>query len=117
MTPKFHSLKIKDVIRETDEAVSISFEIPEELQGDYQYKSGQYLTLRADINGEEIRRSYSLCSAPHEKDWRVAVKQVENGRFSTYANNSITAGMEMQVMTPMGNFVVDKQRCFSFLWK
>lgn len=107
MTPKFHSLKIKDVIRETDEAVSISFEIPAELRNDYTYKSGQYLTLRATINGEDIRRSYSLCSAPHEDEWRVAVKQVENGKFSTYANKSIQSGMEMQVMTPMGNFIVD----------
>ncbi len=107
MRAKFHALKIKDVIRETDEAVSISFEIPKELENDYHYKSGQYLTLRADIEGEDIRRSYSLCSAPYEGEWRVAVKQVKNGRFSTYANNSINTGMEIQVMTPMGNFVVD----------
>lgn len=107
MTPKFHPLKIKDVIRETEDAVSISFEIPEEFKNDYNYKSGQYLTLRADINGEDVRRSYSLCSAPHENEWRVAVKQVEKGRFSTYANNELQAGMELQVMTPMGNFVVD----------
>ncbi len=107
MRAKFHALKIKDVIRETDEAVSISFEIPKELENDYHYKSGQYLTLRADIEGEDIRRSYSLCSAPYEGEWRVAVKQVKNGRFSTYANKSIKTGMEIQVMTPMGNFVVD----------
>lgn len=107
MTPKFHLLKIKDVIRETEEAVSISFDIPDEFRNDYAYRSGQYLTLRADINGEDIRRSYSLCSAPHEKEWRVAVKQVENGKFSTFANTELKAGMELQVMTPTGNFLVD----------
>lgn len=107
MTPKFHALKIKDVIRETDDAVSISFDIPAEIKNEYSYKSGQYLTLRADINGEDIRRSYSLCSAPHENEWRVAVKQVEQGKFSTFANNELQAGMELQVMTPMGNFLVE----------
>lgn len=107
MTPKFHALKIKEVIKETEDAVSVCFDIPEELKSEYHYFSGQYLTLRATIDGEDIRRSYSLCSAPHEDEWRVAVKQVEMGKFSTYANNELTAGMELQVMTPMGNFKVE----------
>lgn len=104
MTPKFHSLTIKDVRRETEDTVSIEFEIPDNLVSEFQYESGQYLTLKADINGEEVRRSYSLCSAPHENEWRVAVKQVPEGKFSTYANNKLTAGMQLDVMTPTGNF-------------
>jgi len=104
MTPKFHTLTVLDVNRETEDAVSILFDIPSELNDDYTYVSGQYLTLRATINNEDIRRSYSLCSAPFENQWRVAVKQVENGQFSTYANNVLKAGMKMEVMTPTGNF-------------
>jgi ring-1,2-phenylacetyl-CoA epoxidase subunit PaaE len=106
MTPKFHSLKISDVRKETEDTVSIAFEIPSDLKNDYAFKSGQYLTLRATINGEDTRRSYSLCSAPHENEWRVAVKQVEQGKFSTYANNDIKIGQEMEVMTPTGNFLI-----------
>jgi ring-1,2-phenylacetyl-CoA epoxidase subunit PaaE len=104
MTPKFHSLSIKEVREETEDTFSISFNVPNELRDDYQYLSGQYLTLRADVNGEDIRRSYSLCSAPYENEWRVAIKRVEDGRFSTYATNELKAGMTVDVMTPMGNF-------------
>ncbi len=106
MTPKFHTLKISDVRQETEDTVSIAFEVPSELKEDYNYISGQYLTLKADINGEEVRRSYSLCSAPHEAEWRVAIKQVVDGKFSTYANTALKAGMEMDVMTPTGNFAL-----------
>lgn len=104
MTPKFHALTVKEVRQETDDSVSIAFEIPTDLQESYQYLSGQYLTLKAEINGEEVRRSYSLCSAPHEDEWRVAVKQVENGKFSTFANQTLKAGDILDVMTPMGGF-------------
>lgn len=104
MTPKFHTLTVLDVNRETEDAVSILFDIPSELTADYAYVSGQYLTLRATVNNEDIRRSYSLCSAPFENQWRVAVKQVENGQFSTYANEDLKPGMQLEVMTPMGNF-------------
>lgn len=106
MTPKFHTLKINDVRKETEDTVSISFEVPNELKDDYAFESGQYLTLKADINGEDVRRSYSLCSSPYENEWRVAVKQVENGKFSTYANSELKAGMDMEVMTPTGNFKI-----------
>jgi ring-1,2-phenylacetyl-CoA epoxidase subunit PaaE len=107
MTPKFNSLQIKDIRKETEECVSISFEIPESLKSDYHYLPGQYLTLRSTIHGEDIRRSYSLCSAPYENSWRVAVKQVENGVFSIYANNELSVGDTLQVMTPMGNFKLE----------
>ena len=106
MKPTFHSLTIKEINRETEDAVSIAFEVPESLQDQYQYLSGQYLTLKSDINGEDIRRSYSLCSAPSENEWRVAIKEVPNGRFSTFANRELAEGMQMDVMTPTGNFVL-----------
>lgn len=104
MTPKFHTLTIKEVRKETEDTVSISFEIPSDLLLDYQYTPGQYLTLRTEINGEDIRRSYSLCSAPHENEWRVAVKKVDHGVFSTFANEKLKAGDQLEVMTPMGKF-------------
>ncbi len=109
MTPKFHTLNVREVRRETEDAVSIAFDIPEELKNDYAFKSGQYLTLKADINGEEVRRSYSLCSAPYENEWRVAIKEVENGRFSGYANRELKAGASLDVMTPSGNFIFEPQ--------
>lgn len=106
MTPKFHTLAIQDIIKETDDTVSISFQIPDELKADYAYLSGQYLTLKTIIDNEEIRRSYSLCSASHEGEWRVAIKKVPDGKFSTYANESLKKGMILDVMTPTGNFTL-----------
>ena len=104
MTPKFHTLKIAEITRETDDCVSVSFSVPQDLKLDYHFEAGQYLTLKKHIDGEEVRRSYSLCSAPFENEWRVAIKKVENGKFSTYANGSLKVGDEMEVMTPMGKF-------------
>lgn len=104
MTPTFHTLKIAEIRRETEDTVSVAFEIPAELKPAYQFQPGQYLTLRTTIDGEDLRRSYSLCSAPHENECRVAIKQVENGKFSTYANTQLKKGDTLEVMTPMGNF-------------
>ena len=104
MTPKFHTLTISDIRKETEDTVSIAFEIPNDLKEFYTYKPGQYLTLKAIINGEDTRRSYSLCSSPLENEWRVAVKQIENGKFSTFANNELKVGQALEVMTPTGNF-------------
>jgi len=105
---KFHSLKIKDVRRETKDCVSIAFEIPEDLKSEFQYKQGQYITLRKEFNGEELRRSYSACSSPVADDHlRIAVKEVEDGRMSKYLNNGIQPGQELEVMKPMGNFYVE----------
>ncbi len=117
MTPKFHTLQIAEVKRETEDTVSIAFNIPQEFKEDYNYQSGQYLTLKAMIGGEDVRRSYSLCSAPHENEWRVAIKQVENGKFSTYANHELKAGMDLEVMTPAGNFKIttDKESKKTYL--
>jgi ring-1,2-phenylacetyl-CoA epoxidase subunit PaaE len=104
MTPKFHTLQIADIRKETEDTVSIAFEVPTSLNEDYKFLAGQYLTLKSIIKGEDVRRSYSLCSAPYEGEWRVAVKQVENGKFSTFANDSLKKGDQLEVMTPTGNF-------------
>jgi ring-1,2-phenylacetyl-CoA epoxidase subunit PaaE len=107
MTPKFHTLTISRICKETEDTVSITFDIPTELKEDFSFKSGQYLTLRATINGNDERRSYSLSSSPFENEWTVAIKQVENGIFSTYANQELKVGQTIEVMTPNGNFHVN----------
>lgn len=102
---KFNPLKVKEVRRETADAVSVAFEVPTSLQIAYQYKQGQYITLKLIINGEEIRRSYSICTSPHtEKELRVAVKEVAGGKASTFINRQLKAGDVLEVMTPMGSF-------------
>ncbi len=102
-TPKFHALKVKDIRKETPDCVSVAFDVPETLADSYSYIPGQYLTLKAQINGEEVRRSYSICTDP-EEGLRVAIKKVPDGRFSTFANELLQEGEEVDVMTPMGNF-------------
>ena len=102
--PRFHQLRVASIIRETPEAVSIGFEIPPELAQDYRFAAGQYLTLRKTIKGEEIRRSYSICTAPGDHDLRVAVKQIENGLFSGWVNQQLKPGDMIEVMTPTGRF-------------
>ena len=109
MRPSFYPLTIKEITRETSEAVSISFEIPADLVADFAYKSGQYLTLKAKIDGEDVRRSYSLCSAPNENTWKVAVKAIENGKFSNYANERLKVGDVLEVMNPMGSFILPEK--------
>jgi ring-1,2-phenylacetyl-CoA epoxidase subunit PaaE len=102
--PKFNELTVKDIRRETDDCVSIAFDVPAYLLEAYHYTQGQYLTVKKDINGEEIRRSYSICTSPAEGELRVAVKKVPGGRFSTFANEELQIGDRLEVMTPMGRF-------------
>ncbi len=102
--PKFHPLVVKDIRPETEEAVSIAFEVPEHLQSEFEFIPGQYLTLKTEINGEEIRRNYSVCVSPKDGELRVAVKQVPFGKFSTFANQELQVGDTLDVMTPMGRF-------------
>ncbi len=104
MTPKFHPLVVQDVRKETDDTVSIAFEIPTELTNDYQFVSGQYITIRKIIDGEELRRSYSICATPQDGELRVAVKRVEDGRFSSWATADLKIGETLDVMTPSGHF-------------
>ena len=107
MSLHFHELTVSEVRRETHDCVSIAFNIPAELKETYQYKQGQYITLRKKINGEELRRSYSICSSPLDNELRVAVKKAENGIFSTYANDSLKKGDILDVMPPIGKFFTE----------
>src|SRR5579863_281941 len=95
--PRFHRLAVNDLRRETTDAVSLTFSIPKELQDDYRFAPGQYLTLRTTMDGEEVRRSYSICSGPDDGELRIAVKKVDGGAFSSWAAD---------VMTPTGRFGV-----------
>jgi ring-1,2-phenylacetyl-CoA epoxidase subunit PaaE len=103
----FHPLTIKEVRRETDECVSLLFDIPNEYKEQFAFRQGQSLTMRAQLNGEEIRRTYSICSSPLDKEWRVAVKKVEGGIFSSHANDRMKAGDILEVMPPVGKFYTD----------
>jgi ring-1,2-phenylacetyl-CoA epoxidase subunit PaaE len=101
---RFHTLKVKDIKRETAEAVSVAFEVPAQQQPEYLFKQGQYITLKLNIGGNEVRRSYSLCTAPHEKELRVAIKEVQGGLVSSHINQKLKVGETIEVMTPMGTF-------------
>ena len=104
MSAGFHTLKIAGVRREIDDAISLELEVPPELRDAFRFTAGQHLTVRADIDGEEVRRNYSLCVAPHENEWRVAIKQIAGGAFSTWANRAVKAGDMLDVMPPHGSF-------------
>lgn len=104
---KFYALKIKEVIRETPEAVSLSFEVPADLEEKFSYKAGQYVTIKTDLNGKEIRRAYSLCSAPGSGEYKVTVKEVKDGKFSVVANNKLKAGDILEVHPPEGKFTFE----------
>ena len=101
---RFHRLNIKDIRPETAHCVSIAFDVPEQLKTEFSFKQGQYLTLKAHINGEEVRRSYSICSAPSDNELRVAIKEVAEGVFSTFANRVLKKGDVLEAMPPMGHF-------------
>ena len=104
---KFHSIPVADVRQETPDAVSIELAVPAELSAAFAYKQGQYITFRLMVNGEELRRSYSICSNPYNNEpIRVAVKKVANGRGSQ-ALNEAKPGQVMEVMEPMGNFYTE----------
>lgn len=101
---KFHKLKIADVRKETADCVSVSFDVPTALKGEYAFIQGQYLTLKFSVKGEEVRRSYSVCSGVHENELRVAVKRVKDGKGSNYIYDNFKTGQEVEVMIPMGGF-------------
>lgn len=101
---KFYPLKVKEVRPETSDCVSVALEVPEELKEIFQFAPGQYLTFRRHVEGAELRRSYSICTAPHDGELRVAVKKVKGGKFSSFANAELKAGELLDVMPPMGRF-------------
>jgi ring-1,2-phenylacetyl-CoA epoxidase subunit PaaE len=101
---KFHPLTVADVRKETRDAIVVTFDVPGELQDTYRYLQGQHLTLRTDINQEDVRRSYSICSAAQDNKLRVAIKRVPGGMFSSWANDALKPGMSLDVMPPLGHF-------------
>jgi ring-1,2-phenylacetyl-CoA epoxidase subunit PaaE len=104
MAVHFHPLTIKKISRETPDCVSVSFNIPAALQEDFAYQHGQNITLKTIIDGEEVRRSYSICTAAFENKLAVAIKKVPGGKFSTYANEVLKEGMTIEVLPPTGKF-------------
>ncbi|PHR71386.1 MAG: phenylacetic acid degradation protein [Lutibacter sp.] len=103
----FHSVRIADIYKETKDTVVVEFDIPKHLQDNFSFIQGQHLTLRKIINDEDVRRSYSLCSSPLDKKWKVAIKQIPGGVFSSYANTKLKIGDTIDLMQPSGNFYID----------
>ena len=110
MAFQFHKLKVASVIKETDSCISVSFDIPEETKEAFAFTEGQNLTLKKDLDGEELRRSYSICTAPHEGQLKVAIKKVPGGKFSTWAYDNLKSGDSLQVMPASGNFTLKNKK-------
>ena len=104
---QFHELTIQSIRPVTDKSVAITFNIPEALKANFNFVAGQYITLKTEINGEEVRRDYSLCSAPNSGHLPVGVKAVEGGTFSVYANEKLQAGDTIEVAEPNGRFTFE----------
>ncbi len=104
---QFHKLSIKDIQKETDKAVSITFDVSQNLKETYVFKAGQYITLKTIIKETEVRRDYSLCSSPKSGKLKIAVKEVKDGTFSAYANNNLQIGDILEVAPPKGRFVFE----------
>ncbi len=103
----FYKLNVVEVTRETNDAVSILFNIPNELKTNYSFKAGQYINLKLTLDGTEIRRAYSICSSPESNELRIAVKAVKNGLFSQFANSTLKKGDILEIGTPEGNFTFE----------
>lgn len=103
---KFIPLRVESVRPETREAVAVTFAVPPELRESFRFTQGQHLTLRADIDGEDVRRSYSICSGVNDGRLRIAIKRVPGGQFSNWANAHLQPGQVLEVMPPMGHFNV-----------
>ncbi|WP_118856879.1 1,2-phenylacetyl-CoA epoxidase subunit PaaE [Sphingomonas mesophila] len=106
MAEHFHALTVAEVVPETDEAVSIRFTVPPELTETYRFKPGQHVTLMGIVDGEEVRRNYSLCIAPADGALKVTVKRIAGGAFSNWANDNVKPGDKLAVMPPHGSFTV-----------
>ena len=104
MSVHFHPLRVSNITRETEESVVITFDIPADLQQIFQFTQGQTLTIKKNIDEEDIRRSYSICSAPFENKLSIAVKKVDGGKFSCYANTLLQSGEVLDVLPPTGGF-------------
>lgn len=107
---KFHKLTIKEIIKETEKAVSILFEIPSNLKEEFKFIAGQYVTVKTEINGEEVRRAYSICSSPNSNQLRIAIKAVDNGLFSVFACANLKEGDALEVAKPEGKFLIETSK-------
>ena len=103
----FHNLSVKQINKEANKAISVVFEIPENLKSSFAFKAGQYITLKKVIGGNELRRDYSICSSPKSNELKVAIKEMKDGTFSSYANNQLTVGDVLEVAPPKGRFVFE----------
>ncbi len=101
---KLHSVRVAHISHETPDCVSITFDIPDNLKKQFNYQAGQHIIVRQDIDGEDVRRTYSFCSAPSDGIYKIAVRQVEGGLFSTYANQCLNAGDKLDISIPLGDF-------------
>ncbi len=106
MSVQFHPLRVRKIEPDTQEAVVVSFEVPPELREVFGFTQGQYLTLRADIDGQDLRRSYSICAGVDDGELRVGVRKVRGGVFSNWINEHLKPGDEVKVMAPQGRFFV-----------
>jgi ring-1,2-phenylacetyl-CoA epoxidase subunit PaaE len=106
MDTDFHQLKVKKIVKETEDSVSITFEVPDSLKEKYEFKAGQYLTIKKLIGNEEVRRAYSLSSSPFSKELTITCKIVKKGKMSTHLNNNIKVGDVLDVMPPNGKFIL-----------
>jgi ring-1,2-phenylacetyl-CoA epoxidase subunit PaaE len=107
MAEHFHALRVAEIVAETADANSIRFQVPPELRDKFAFKAGQHLTLRTTLNGEEVRRNYSLCTAPDSSDWLVTVKRIGGGLFSNWVGDELKAGDMVEVMPPHGSFTTE----------
>lgn len=103
----FHQLRVTEVAPLTDDAVAVTFDVPEDLQDTFRYIPGQHVTLRSLIDGEDVRRSYSICANANSGKLRVGIKRLPGGAFSTYATTELKAGDVLDVMAPVGEFTID----------
>lgn len=92
MSIHFHTLTVRHIRKETEDCISIAFDVPEELKQQFNFQQGQNITIRKIIDGEELRRNYSICSAPSQNELRVAIKRMPNGKFSNWANEHLREG-------------------------
>ena len=117
MSKQFHPLRVKEIQRDTEHAVVITFDVPAELRDTFSFIQGQYLTLEHTIEGNPVRRSYSICSGLDDGELKVAIKHVEGGVFSTWANQQLKAGDMLNVMAPRGDFYtqIDPEQARNYL--
>lgn len=102
----FYKLQVKEIRRETNDSVSVLFEIPDHLKQEFQFIAGQYITLQTELQGSLLRRAYSICSSPASGELRIAIKEVDKGRFSHYANREMKVGSTLEVAAPEGRFAL-----------